>query len=674
MTVRIRIPSSDDHEPFPADPPRPSPRPPALLIAALLALSVVVALVVSLVSGADMSTSAVPAPFETTAEERRNPVPASAEEWSERTLPGEGEILAMGMIGDAPVAVVTDWSEAHIWRLTDDAWQLDGRTDLGVESAVVMDNRILLLADQGSRPTVWEWVDGSPRYIFQPTSGSIVGMWSVSGRLIASVAPSASGLEQTIRSGRSDVLWMESRERDFHKLTLVNIESVLAVAGDSGLITVGGRDADGQAAVGFVHDDRVLANPVPGAPLLSAVTDLAGDPASPVALVSVANRRRGTHDEIRSAGRDWALVTRGVDLVGIAVIDDVVVGVTQDGSVVRHWLDGEDLPVPPSPPWSYGFVRGLAVLDDEPVAFGSSENRTPMFMGPSAGFADVMLPLGSWERYHSEESDGFGLVHIGSREYAIHDGKLFSRAWNADRWHPAGPDELRVFGTPTIVELEWGLVLVPSAGPGLWTSAHGGRWTRVEGSDTARIKEVATDGTVLVGITHLGAVGGPMSDVTVLDRNREVTRLTLPFHVIGPHWVEGVGFVGTVAPPESGYVTSQDGIEWEQHGGTGLFNTVVGFQGSLYLSTGVAVVSDDPPAEVPSGDGWLLHYQGGVPMWVDVSGSTWIHTGQEWIDVGFGVLDGLPGRPHSLALRGSSLFALTRGLDGLAETYVLELD
>jgi hypothetical protein len=632
----------------------------------------VTVLAVSAVSGGAAPEASVPAPFEPS-----EPTPAvavHAEVWTERTLPGDGEVIAMGTVTETPFAVVRSRPETFIWRLADGAWRLDGSTDLAVESAVVMDDRILLLADQGIRPTVWEWIGGTPRYVFQPTSGFVVGMWSVDGRLVASVAPSAPELEQTIRSGRSDVLWMESLERDFDKLDLVNIESILAVDGDAGLIIVGGRDTDGVAAVGFVHGDRVLANPVPGAPPLSAVTDLAGEAALPVARVSVANRRRGTHDEIRSAGRDWGLVTEGPGLVGVEVIDDVVVGVTQEGEVVRHRFDGEELPAPPSPPWSYGFVRGLALLGDEPVAFGQSAEGSPMFVGPSADVGEIVMPLGRWERYHSEASDGFHLFHVGSLEFATRDAQLFYRSWNAERWRPIESEGgLVTYGTPRIVELDWGYVLIPRAGGGLWSSTDGATWERIDGSDTVRIGEVATNGSILVGVTHYGALGGPTSDVTVLGDDAQLIRYSLPIHVVGLLWEEGVGFAGTVAPPESGYVTSLDGLEWTRHEGPERFDWVVAFDGALYLGSGEPVVEGDPPAETPGGDGWLFSL-GETSAFQSAAGATWIHTGDAWVDAGFGVLDGLPRRPDTVIVRGRRVFAMVDGIDGVAETYVLELD
>ena len=674
MTVKIHIPSSDQPE-SPPDGSEPARRAPgwlSLVTAGVVGVSMVVVFVASVVSGEQVSDPSVPAPFEPS-----EPVPAvtvEAEVWTERALPGDGEIIAMGTVLDTPFAVVRSWPETLIWQRVDGTWQLDGSTDLLVESAVVMDNRILLLADQGIRSTVWEWIGGTARYVFQPVSGSVVDMWSVGGRLFASVAPTAPGLEETVRSGRSDVLWMESLSREFVKVTLVNIESVLAVAVHGGRIVVGGRDAGGVAAVGFLDGDRVQANPIPGAGPLSAVTGLGGDDASPIALVSVANRRRGTRGEVRAIGRDWGLVTDGPDLVGVEVVDDVVVGVTREGVVVRHRLDGEELPAPPSPPWSYGFVLGLGFAGDDPVAYGQSATGSPMFMGPSVDEAEIMMPAGRWERYHSEASDGFHLFHIGSLEFATRDANLFYRSWNAERWHPTESDgELVIFGTPRILELDRGYVLVPSAGGGLWFSADGSTWGKVDGSDSVRVGEVATDGSVLVGITHYGALGGPTSDVTVLTEAHELVRYSLPNHVVGLAWEDGVGFAGSVVPPGSGYVTSVDGLEWTRHDGPERFDWVVAFDGALYLGTGEAVIEGDPPAETPGGAGWLFSL-GETQAYQDGTGAMWIHTGDDWVDAGFGVSGGLPNRPDAVVVRGSSVFALVDGVDGAAETYVLELD
>lgn len=675
MTVKIRIPSSESPgEPVgDGDDRRPAPGPMALIAAGLVAVSAMIVLVVSVVSGAEAPESSVPPPFE--ASERTPAVAVEAEAWTERSLPGEGEIIAMGTVADTPFAVVRGRPETVVWRLADGAWQLDGSPELeSVEAAVVMDDRVLLVGALQGRPTVWEWIDGSVRYLFQPTSGFIAGAWSVGGRLVVAVAPTAHDVEQTIRFGREDALWIETERREFEQVSLDGIESVLAVHGDAGSITVAGRDANGRAAVGFVHGDRVLANPVPGSPPLSAVTELAGDSGSPVVRISVANRRRGTHDEVRFAGRDWGLVTRDVDLVGIEVVDDVVVGVTQDASVVRRRLDGEELSAPPPPPWSYGFVLGLALLGEDPVAFGQSESGSPMFAGPAAASAEVMMPIGRWERYHSEASDGFRLFHVGSLEWATRDGALFYRSWNAERWRAVESEgELAVYGTPRIVELEWGYVLIPVAGGGLWSSPDGAVWELIDGSESVHIKDVATNGTVLVGITHYGALGGPTSDVTVLDGDGRIDRLSLPNHVVGLVWEEGVGFAGSIVPPGSGYVTSPDGLDWTRHAGPERFGWLVAFDGSLYLGTGDPVIEGDPPVATPGGPGWLFSL-GDTLAFQDGTGAMWIHTGDAWEDAGFGVLGGLPERPNTVVVRGPRVFALVENIDGVAETYVLELD
>ncbi|MDH3249521.1 MAG: hypothetical protein OEQ47_11195 [Acidimicrobiia bacterium] len=675
VTVKIRIPSSElPGEPVgDGDDRRPAPGPMALIAAGLVAVSAMIVLVVSLVSGAEAPESSVPPPFE--ASERTPAVAVGAEAWTERSLPGEGEVIAMGTVADTPFAVVRGRPETVVWRLADGAWQLDGSPELeSVEAAVVMDDRVLLVGALQGRPTVWEWIDGSARYLFQPTAGFIAGAWSVGGRLVVAVAPTAHDVEQTIRIGREDALWIETIDGEFVELDLINIESVLSVGGQTGQIAVGGRDADGRAAVGFVQGERVLANPVPGAQPLSAVTHVAGGTDSLVARVSVANRRRGTHDEVRSARRNWALVTDGPDLVGVEVIDDVVVGVTQDGAVVRYRLDGEELPAPPSPPWSYGFVVGLALLGNEPVAYGQGATGSPMFAGPSVDEAEIMMPVGRWERYHSEASDGFRLFHVGSLEWATRDGALFYRSWNAERWRPVeSHGELAVYGTPRIMELEWGYVLIPASGGGLWSSPDGAAWERVDGSESVRIKDVATNGTVLVGITHYGALGGPTSDVTVLDDDGRIHRLSLPNHVAGLVWEEGVGFAGSIVPPGSGYVTSPDGIDWTRHDGPERFGWIVAFEGALYLGTGDPVIEGDPPVATPGGPGWLFSL-GDTLAFQDGTGTMWIHAGDAWEDAGFGVLGGLPERPNTVIVRSPRVFALVEGIDGAAETYVLELD
>jgi hypothetical protein len=52
----------------------------------------------------------------------------------------------------------------------------------------------------------------------------------------------------------------------------------------------------------------------------------------------------------------------------------------------------------------------------------------------------------------------------------------------------------------------------------------------------------------------------------------------------------------------------------------------------------------------------------------------WMHTGDAWVDADFGVLGGRPDRPDTVVVRGSRVFAMVDGVDGVAETYVLELD
>ena len=675
MTVKIHIPTSDPPEERPdgGDARRPSPGPLALVTAGLVAVSMMVVLVVSVVSGGQAPESSVPAPFEPS--EPARVVTVEADEWTERTLPGEGEVIAMGEVVDTAVAVVRSWPETVVWQLMDETWQLAGTVDVpAVEAAVVMDDRVLLVAPLEGRPTVWEWIDGTARYLFQPTSGVVAGAWSVGGRLAVSVAPATPGVEQTIRLGRQDTLWLESTNGDFEEVELVDIESVLTVDGDAQQIAVGGRDADGRAAFGFVNGDQVLASPVPGASAPAAVTELSGDPASPVARITVADRRRGTSDEIRYAGRDWELVTERTDLVGVEVVDETLVGVGPDGTVVWFRLDGEALPAPPGPPWSYGFVLGLALLDGEPVAFGQSATGKPVLAGPSVDRAEIMMPIGRWERYHSEAADGFHLFHIGSLEFAIRDSELFYRSWNADRWRPTLPDgELVLFGVPRIVEMDWGFVLIPTASGGLWFSADGSVWDRIEDSDTVRIEEVTANETVLVGMTHYGALGGPTTDVIVLDEDRVPLRFSLPNHVVGLSWEEGVGFAGSVVPPGSGYVTSPDGLEWTRHDGPERFDWVVAFDGGLYLGTGDSVIEGEPPAETPGGPGWLFLF-GETPAYQDGTGTMWLHTGDDWVDAGFGVAGGLPARPETVIVHGPRVFAMVVGVDGLAETYVLELD
>jgi hypothetical protein len=65
---------------------------------------------------------------------------------------------------------------------------------------------------------------------------------------------------------------------------------------------------------------------------------------------------------------------------------------------------------------------------------------------------------------------------------------------------------------------------------------------------------------------------------------------------------------------------------------------------------------------------------GDTPAYQDGTGTMWIHAGREWVDAGFGVAGGLPERPDAVLVRGSKVYAMVDGVDGVAETYVLELD
>jgi hypothetical protein len=679
MTVKIHIPSSETPESPPSASPRdrPPPGPIAFIVGGLVAVLVSVVVVYSAASTEDPPDSSIPPPFEPS-EEPAPIVPAVADAWTERALPGDGEILAMGTVGDTAVGVARGWRQALIWRLVDGTWQLDGTTDLDVvEAAVVMDDRVLLVGRLAGRPTVWEWIDGAARYLFQPTVGSIAGTWSVGGRLIVAVTEGSTDLEFTIRYGRSDTVWMESVDGDFSELGLVGLETVLAVAGDTETVVIGGRDTGGRAAVGFVQGDRMFAEPLPEAPESSAVTDLIADPMDPasfVGLVAVVDRPDGIRGEIRSSAEDWALVVETPDLVGIEVVDGNVVGVTSDGSLVTYQLDGTELPAPTTSRWTYGYVIGISLVDGESVVYGQRQGA-PTYFGPSADAAEVLIPSGRWERYHSEASDGFRLFHIGSLEFSTRDAAVFYRAWNGDRWHPIESDGgLVVFGTPRIVEMDWGFVYVPASGTGLWSSPDGVAWEKVEGSDTVHIDEVATDGETLVGISNRGALGGPTSEVTVVDAERELVRYSLPYLVVGPMWEEGVGFAGTIAPPGTGqYATSGDGLVWTPHDGSGEFDPVIAFDGALYLSSGESVIEGDPPAQTPPGDGWLFSF-GETPAFQSASGAIWVHTGDAWIDAGFSVQEGMPRVPKALFVRGSRIFAMVDGVAGVAETYVLDLD
>lgn len=674
MTVRIRIPSSEE-EPSntPVDWHRSSSRPRALLVAGVLALAILAALVGSVTNSADPPESSLSAPNESEDPAASTMSPVVPGPWGRRALPGNGEILAMGAVGDKAVAVIggPGRPETYIWERAAGAWTLAGSPALeAVESAVVMDDRVLLVSDLQGRPTVWEWVDGSARYLFQPTSGSVVGTWSVGGRLIVAVMPAPTRESQDAGRSERDSLWVESSASEFEEIELIGIEVVLAAGGDTDAIAVGGRNTEGRAAVGFIEGGRLSAMQLPAVPEKSTVTDLAGGSSSLMALVSVADRPMAIGEEIRSAARGWERVAEPPDLVGIEVIDDLVVGVSHDGTLVSYDLNGVESTPASTPAWDFGSVNGLDVLGDEPVIYGQSRG-VPTFDGPAADEGEVVMPVGMWRRYHSQASDGFRLVHIGSLEFAVRGGRLFHRSWDGEPWQAALGD-LAVYGVPTILETDRRFVLVPAARGGLWTSDDGRVWNRLEGSEQVRIEQSATNGDVVVGLTRVGVSEGPSTDVTVIDAALEITERSLPVHLVGVGWEPGVGFFASVGHPGSGHATSSDGTVWLVEESTEAADRVVGFEGMLHRSSGVGV--DGTPAGVPTPEGSLSIYDGGTRTWIDRAGTTWIHDGSDWLETGLGVLDGLPQRPHRLLVVGSRVFAMIDSVDGGSETYVLELD
>lgn len=682
MTVKIHIPSSDapDGEPSPLTD-RPPPRLRALVAAGLLATVVVVASLIAVVSASDEPASEVPAPFETVAE---TVVQSRPEEWSARSMPGIGEVVAMGTAANAMLAVTVDGSRPLVWELDDGEWRLGGQVGVEwIDSAVVTDDRLLLTGRLGRLPAVWEWVGARARTVFQPTSGVITGLWSVGGRLVVATSDRDGGLEAALRYGRADTLWVESSFGTFDKVPLFGLVSVLSVDGADGYVVVGGIDADGRASFGFLYDGEVDAQPIPRVGEGSGVTDLDLRPDSVVALVTVVDA--GTRSEIRvgewAAGVNGALQWGGAwpslidtkELVGIEVIGDVVYGATPSGDVVSVALDGSTVASVSGPAWPYGFVRGVGALGEDPVLYGESEGR-PTYVGSAAAEAEVVLPAGPWERYHTEEAAGFDLVEIGSVEFATRDGELFARSWSGERWHRAETGDLVLFASPTIVELDWGFVLVPAAGPGLWSSVDGMSWGLIPGSENVRVGDSVTDGETFVGITHLGSVGGPSSEITVVGRSGVLERNSLPYQLVGLLFEPGVGFAATIAPPETGHATSVNGIEWTANGGGGMFEWVVGLRGALYWGTGEPVTPGDASAEVPADDGWLFTHEGGVPVWQSESGDTWLYVDSAWEQVGLGVIDGLPARPHRIVVRDRRIFAMVETIDGISETYAYDLD
>ena len=164
----------------------------------------------------------------------------------------------------------------------------------------------------------------------------------------------------------------------------------------------------------------------------------------------------------------------------------------------------------------------------------------------------------------------------------------------------------------------------------------------------------------------------PVTEVVVVDGERSVTRISLSKHLVGLGWENGVGFFATVASPGSGHATSSDGLEWEFRRLDEPYGRVVGHDGTLTSSSGDPVLDAVRPS-FPSVDGTLSIHPGGVRVWRDGPSASWIYDGSDWVRVGFGVLSGLPSEPNRLFIAGSRLVALTEGLEGDSEVWVIDL-
>ena len=239
---------------------------------------------------------------------------------------------------------------------------------------------------------------------------------------------------------------------------------------------------------------------------------------------------------------------------------------------------------------------------------------------------------------------------------------LFVRAWNSDRWHPTVfEDEVLFFGQPRIAETDWGYVLAPLVGSDLFRSVDGSRWERVE-TALGRIGHLVTNGSSVIAMTSVNSSvdinAGPTTEVVLVTEAAIVHPEPIPKGTIAPGWAEGLGFYASVAPgPSPGYFVSQDGLTWSHMTDGARYDLVTAVDGQFYWWSGEAATAGRDPIVLP-GDAIGLVVRGqGVVVAAGASGSNWLRADGRWIPIGFGVSDGLPGRPSDMIIRDGVLYA-----------------
>lgn len=239
---------------------------------------------------------------------------------------------------------------------------------------------------------------------------------------------------------------------------------------------------------------------------------------------------------------------------------------------------------------------------------------------------------------------------------------LFVRAWNSDRWHPTVlEEEVLLFGEPRIVETDWGFVLAPLVGSDLYRSVDGLRWESVE-TTLGRVGHLVTDGSTVIAMTSVNSSvninAGPTTELVVVTEEGIVHAESLAMATIAPGWGDGVGFYASVAPGRAiGYFVSQDGLTWRYVTEGARYDLVTAVDGQLYWWSGESVVAGGDPIDLPGDAIGLVERGSGVVVAAGASGSNWLRVDGEWIPIGFGVADGLPGRPNDMIIRDGVLYA-----------------
>ena len=634
-----------------------------LVLSGVVGLVVLVLAIVSIQATPSLDDGEIPPPFSI---EELSGAPLSS--GLPLTIPtlvklrGAGTVLAVGSVGETVVAVSTDGDEVLIWTLVDGVWSYSGGVDAdAVVTATVSDNRILIRGSDDRIPFVWEWIDGRLRTLFQPPTGWITGVWSVGGRLVVATSVDSSLLRigDAIESGRRDELWLESPNGQFVPIDKANMTTVLTVNGVDGSIVVGGSEG-GSPTFGFLRDNSVTAEVLPAGIGHGGVTDIQLDLPNAYVLVSLFDDNAtlvGT--EIRAAGSDWKTVADSESMLAIDSLAGRLIALDVDGRLIDI---AARIEIGSSPFHTIGgTVAGLTIVGDAPLVFGAEDGQPAMAVwGPAA--LRVSLPSGPWQRYHSEASDGYQVIHVGSREFAMRGTGLFVRAWNSDRWHPTVfEDEVLFFGQPRIAETDWGYVLAPLVGSDLYRSVDGSRWERVE-TALGRIGHLVTNGSSVIAMTSVNSSvdinAGPTTEVVLVTEAAIVHPEPIPKGTIAPGWAEGLGFYASVAPgPSPGYFVSQDGLTWSHMTDGARYDLVTAVDGQFYWWSGEAATAGRDPIVLP-GDAIGLVVRGqGVVVAAGASGSNWLRADGRWIPIGFGVSDGLPGRPSDMIIRDGVLYA-----------------